>query len=80
MAVYIGVDLQVRTQTVCWLDTADGEEQQLSLDHERDNVRPFYSRFPFPRSSAWKLPVIRCGSIASSKNLVTSCCSATSLE
>jgi len=48
MAVYIGVDLQVRTQTVCWLDTADGEEQQLSLDHERDDVRAFYSRFPVP--------------------------------
>lgn len=48
MAVYIGVDLHVRTQTVCWLDTADGEEQQLSLDHERDDVRAFYSRFPVP--------------------------------
>ena len=46
MAVYIGVDLHVRTQTVCWLDTADGEEHQLTLDHERDDVRAFYSRFP----------------------------------
>jgi transposase len=48
MAVYIGVDLHVRTQTVCWLDTADGEEHQIMLDHERDDVRAFYSGFPVP--------------------------------
>lgn len=24
MAVYLGVDLPIRTQTVCWCDTADG--------------------------------------------------------
>lgn len=46
MAVYIGVDLHVRTQTLCWLDTADGEEHQAMLDHERDDVRAFYSQFP----------------------------------
>lgn len=40
--------MHLRTQTVCWLDTADGKEQQLSLDHERDDVRAFYSRFPVP--------------------------------
>jgi hypothetical protein len=62
MAVYIGVDLHLRTQTVCWLDTADGEEQQLSLDHERDDVRAFYSRFPVPaliwRGNFWLFAVV----------------------
>ncbi len=48
MAVYIGVDLHVRTQTVCWLDTTDGEEHEIALVHERDDVRAFYSRFPVP--------------------------------
>ena len=48
MAVYIGVDLHVRTQTVCWVDTADGEEHEITLDHERDDVRAFYSQFPAP--------------------------------
>jgi transposase len=48
MAVYIGVDLHVRTQTLCWVDDTDGEQHQLSLDHERDDVRAFYSQFPAP--------------------------------
>lgn len=46
MAVYIGVDLHVRTQTVCWMDTADGEVHQRMLDHERDDVAAFYAQFP----------------------------------
>jgi transposase len=48
MGVYIGVDLHVRTQTVCWVDTADDKEHQVTLDHERDDVRAFYSRFAAP--------------------------------
>lgn len=48
MAVYIGVDLHVRTQTVWWLDTADGEQHEITLDHQRDDVRAFYHRFPAP--------------------------------
>jgi len=46
MAVYIGVDLHVRTQTVCWMDTADGEVHQRMLDHEHDDVAAFYTQLP----------------------------------
>jgi len=48
MAVYIGVDLHVRTQTVCWVDTSDGEVHELTLDHEHDDVRAFYAQFAVP--------------------------------
>src|SRR5260370_19851484 len=48
MAVYIGGDFHVPTQTLCWVDAPDGEQHQLSLDHERDDVRAFYSPFPAP--------------------------------
>ncbi len=48
MTVYIGVDLHVRTQTVCWCDTADGEIHQRTLDHTRDDVPAFYAQFPAP--------------------------------
>ncbi|PYU36578.1 MAG: hypothetical protein DMG28_00350, partial [Acidobacteria bacterium] len=48
MAVYIGVDLHVRTQTVCWMNTADGEIHQHTLDHRRDDVRAFYAQFTAP--------------------------------
>src|SRR5438309_422863 len=48
MAVYIGVDLHVRTQTVCWMNTADGEIHQHTLDHSRDDVRAFYAQFAAP--------------------------------
>jgi transposase len=48
MAVYIGVDLHVRTQTVCWVDTADGELHEITLDHQRDDVRAFYAQFAAP--------------------------------
>jgi hypothetical protein len=48
MAVFLGVDLHVRTQTVCWCDTADGEIHQHTLDHQRDDVRAFYAQFPTP--------------------------------
>lgn len=46
MAVYIGVDLHTRTQTVCWCNTADGEIQEVELEHEEGGVvRRFYSGF-----------------------------------
>jgi len=48
MAVYSGVDLHVRTQTVCWMDSADGEQHEVTLDHERDDLRAFYSQFAAP--------------------------------
>src|SRR5712692_3019806 len=48
MTVYIGVDLHVRTQTVCWVDTADGEQHEITLDHQRNDVRAFYAQFAAP--------------------------------
>src|SRR5260370_38512234 len=48
MKVYIGVDLHVRTQTVCWCDTRTGEQQERLLDHERDDLRSFYAQFVAP--------------------------------
>ena len=48
MTVYIGVDLHVRTQSVCWVDTADGEQHEVTLDHQRDDVRAFYAQFAAP--------------------------------
>src|SRR5260370_1378765 len=48
MKVYIGVDLHVRTQTVCWCDTRTGEQQERLLDHERDDVRSLYARVVAP--------------------------------
>ena len=48
MRVYIGVDLHVRTQTVCWCDTTTGEQQERMLDHERDDVHAFYAQFVAP--------------------------------
>lgn len=48
MAVYIGVDLHVRQQTVCWCDTSAGEIQQRTLQHGSDQVHGFYSQFAVP--------------------------------
>ena len=45
MPVYVGVDFHVRTQTVCWCDTADGVIYQRMLDHQRDDIRRFYSQW-----------------------------------
>ncbi|MGD1210153.1 MAG: hypothetical protein ABR973_02195 [Candidatus Acidiferrales bacterium] len=38
MAVYVGVDFHVKSQTVCWVDTADGEIHQRTLDHQHEDV------------------------------------------
>lgn len=48
MAVYLGVDLHVRQQTVCWCDTAEGAIQERTLNHGEDDVRGFYAQFPAP--------------------------------
>ena len=45
MTLYIGVDIHARQQTVSYLDSSDGTTGQVVLDHERDDVREFYSQF-----------------------------------
>jgi transposase len=44
----IGCDLQARQQTVAMLDTLTGEVVNITLTHEGDNVREFYSSLPHP--------------------------------
>ena len=50
MPVYVGVDFHVKSQTVCWMDTADGEIHQCTLDHQHEDVAAFYAQ--------WNPPVI----------------------
>lgn len=45
MTMYCGVDFHARQQTVCYCDTADGAVQLAELDHQKDDVRGFYSAF-----------------------------------
>ena len=45
MPVYVGVDFHVKTQTLCWLDTTDGEIHQHTLDHQREDVAAFYRQW-----------------------------------
>ena len=44
----IGCDLHARQQTVAMLDTTTGELANLTLMHEGNNVREFYSQLPRP--------------------------------
>jgi transposase len=44
----IGCDLHARQQAVAMLDTETGEVVSLTLKHEGDNVREFYSSLPRP--------------------------------
>jgi transposase len=44
----IGCDLHARQQTLAMLDTATGEVVELTLKHEDDSVREFYSSLPRP--------------------------------
>jgi transposase len=44
----IGCDLHALQQTLAMLDTATGEVVNLTLKHEGDNVREFYSSLPRP--------------------------------
>jgi transposase len=44
----IGCDLHARQQTLAMLDTTTGEMVNLTLMHEGNNVREFYSKLPRP--------------------------------
>jgi transposase len=44
----IGCDLHARQQTLAMLDSTTGEIVNLTLTHEGDNVREFYSNLPRP--------------------------------
>jgi transposase len=51
MPVYVGVDFHVKTQTVCWMDTAAGEIHQRTLAHQREDVAAFYRQWTAPVTS-----------------------------
>lgn len=44
----IGCDLHARLLTVAMLDTTTGEVVKMTLKHEGNNVREFYSKLPRP--------------------------------
>ena len=44
----IGCDLHARQQTLAMLDTTTGEVANITLLHEGDGVREFYSKLPHP--------------------------------
>ena len=44
----IGCDLHARQQTIAMLDTTTGEVSTLTLMHEGDQLREFYSQLPQP--------------------------------
>src|SRR6202007_2664456 len=44
----IGCDLHARQQTLAMLDTTSGEIVEMTLKHEGNNVREFYSSLPRP--------------------------------
>jgi len=44
----IGCDLHARQQTVAMLDTTTGEVVKMTLKHEGNHVREFYSQLPHP--------------------------------
>ena len=44
----IGCDLHARQQTLAMLDTTTGEVATMTLKHEGNNVREFYSKLPRP--------------------------------
>ena len=44
----IGCDLHARQQTLAMLDTTTGEVVKMTLAHEGNNVREFYSTLPRP--------------------------------
>ena len=48
MGIFLGVDLQTRNQSICWIDTAQGEIHEARLDHQRDDIRGFYEGLPAP--------------------------------
>jgi hypothetical protein len=52
----IGCDLHARQQTVAMLDTATGEVVKMTVTHEGNNVREFYSKLPRPAPSDRQWP------------------------
>jgi hypothetical protein len=44
----LGCDLHARQQTLAMLDTTTGEVVEITLTHEGNNVREFYSHLPRP--------------------------------
>ena len=44
----IGCDLQARQQSIAMLETTTGETVNLTLKHEGNEVREFYSQLPRP--------------------------------
>jgi len=44
----IGCDLHARQQTLAMLDSPTGEVVNVTLKHEGDNVREFYSKLARP--------------------------------
>ena len=77
MTVYIGVDLHVRTQAVCWMDTADGEIHEITLSTSATTCGHFTRSFRREPWLAWKRPATRCGSIAPWKISAINCWLAT---
>ena len=48
MTLYIGVDFHPHQQTVAWCDSETGETKTLTLLHDLEQVRKFYSTLPEP--------------------------------
>jgi hypothetical protein len=64
----IGCDLHARQQTLAMLDTTTGEVVEVTLKHEGDNVREFYSSLPRPDRRAFKHKKRRPSKCCSSAN------------
>ena len=45
MTLYIGVDIHARQQTLSYLDTSNGTTAIVELNHERDDIKGYYSQF-----------------------------------
>jgi len=48
MTLYIGVDFHPHQQTAAWCDTETGETDIVTLLHDLEKVKEFYSSFPEP--------------------------------
>jgi len=62
MTVYCGVDFHARQQTIRYCDTADGEIHSRELDHQKDDLRSFYSQFTGEALLGWRPAGIAPGS------------------
>jgi len=59
----IKCDLHARQQTLAMRDTATGEVVSLTLKHEGNNVREFYSSLPTPGASGHRSHGIDCNGL-----------------